>query len=53
MPLDAEPDANGEWMIVGGEDTPVCVYAGLGHRGEKYRSHFATCPEAREWRNKK
>lgn len=55
MPIDVVPDdANGTVVILGGTKGRVCTrselvhYAACGRRF--YRSHFATCPNAREHR---
>jgi hypothetical protein len=45
MPVDAEPVADGEWMLERG----ALVYQGPGPSllpGARYRSHFATCADA-------
>lgn len=46
MPVNAEPDPKGELMII--EHT--ASYAGDAHEGDRYTSHFATCPEAASFR---
>lgn len=51
MPLDADPITGGTFVIVHGQarlagnQTSPAV--------NRYRSHFATCPEAERFRNKK
>lgn len=57
MPLDAEPHAEGTIFILGRRNREVGrVLLGdaleeARERGEAlYRSHFATCPHAEDWR---
>lgn len=61
MPLDADPDNperalqcdDGNIVITRertAEGTPLVRYVGKGPG--RYRSHFATCPEAGTWRKK-
>ena len=57
MPIDAEPVARGNVVIVGTDETltPVVVYLKRGELDEfdkrpRYVSHFATCPQADEHR---
>lgn len=61
MIFDAEPAPDGEWYFEPGPrpDEPRAIGVGrsgalplLGD-GRLYRSHFATCPDAEEWRRKR
>lgn len=51
MPVDAEPTPEGRLKLRRREDGQLGVEVveprGFGRR---YRSHFATCPEANDWR---
>lgn len=56
MPLDAEPDPLGLVEVLdelAGPGTPYAVVHGqqtLLDDGNRYTSHFATCPQAAQWR---
>ncbi|HEY3435634.1 MAG TPA: hypothetical protein VGK41_08270 [Solirubrobacterales bacterium] len=59
-PFNAEPDLKGKWELVerGRQDGPVARYV-KGQDGlpglfesERYTSHFATCPDADQWRKR-
>lgn len=47
MPLNAESSPNGLWVIVNGE---IRRATATDAPGERYTTHFATCPDAREHR---
>lgn len=54
MPLDAEPNSSGNWVIHDpSAPNPDAVRlpndAAAVYKGEKYQSHFETCPEADQW----
>jgi hypothetical protein len=53
MPLDADPDPAGRFVLADG-DPPLAVYVGEGSAarpGEgRYQSHFASCPDSKKWR---
>lgn len=52
MPVDAEPVSNGKFVLEDEEDDEKrrAVYIGEkgGYGGERYSSHFGTCPHAAE-----
>lgn len=50
IPVDAEPVEDGNFHVIAGQ----VVYHLAPAMGEqpKYKSHFATCPEANAWRAK-
>lgn len=55
MPFEAD-QMRGEWVLVNGE----AIHEGAPPRGDtpgdpvpRYTSHFATCPQAGQWRRKK
>jgi hypothetical protein len=54
MPVDAEPSADGNIVLIAPDDPrdePVARIAGLADRTEeRHRSHFVTCPQASSWR---
>lgn len=56
MPVDAEPTAAGLFVLEGDEQDPLAHRlandAAATYTGEKYTSHFATCPNADEFRQK-
>ncbi len=56
MPVDAEPTADGQFVIEGDDHDPLVRRlpndAAATYTGEKHTSHFATCPNADEFRNK-
>jgi hypothetical protein len=59
MPVnpDPDPDGNVELMPPGaGYDTPTAIVHPADQptlwAGERYVSHFATCPEADQWRDR-
>jgi hypothetical protein len=54
MPLDAEPSAAGVFVLEqDGEPKPDAVRlandAAATYTGEKFQSHFETCPDAKRW----
>jgi len=50
MPIDAEPTDAGKFVLEDeGTDTPRALYR-PGANGERFTSHFATCPNAAEHR---
>ena len=55
MPVDAEPDPAGTFVLKYEGSQPVAVYDGmhLDKDPERYTSHFATCPDADEFRKGK
>jgi hypothetical protein len=60
MPVDAEPVADGNVVLEKRWDkkqkefyTAAVTYEPLIHAGQaRYRSHFATCPDAAKWRKR-
>ncbi len=56
MPLDADPTELGTFHIVEGPDAKLEGHhinrspLGLADAGDRYTSHFATCPEAEHFR---
>lgn len=56
MPVDAEPSSEGLFVIEGDEQDPLVRRLpndmAATYTGDKYTSHFATCPNADEFRNK-
>jgi len=55
MPLDAEPVARGAFIFDGDPEEARVVYIGEKdpYRGERYSSHFATCPNAKDFSKEK
>lgn len=51
MIMNYEPDHAGEWQIFNGRIRNV---GGLfdAHEGPRYTTHYATCPQADQWRKK-
>lgn len=49
MPLDAEPCADGNMVVVDGVAFTAYTLDFEQDR-PRYRSHYATCPQAKEWR---
>jgi len=51
MPVDAEPDSAGKFVLEGDGDT---VHARFrpGYSGPRHQSHFSTCPNADQHRRK-
>jgi hypothetical protein len=58
IPLDPEPTATGNLVVVRatygahGELVPVVRYVGADTAGERFVSHFVTCPDADQWRSR-
>jgi hypothetical protein len=56
MPIDADPVPDGNLLILGYEPdgTAVVRYVPPGGDipGDRYRSHFASCPHAGAWRRR-
>lgn len=60
MPIDAEPDANGNlYLATRAVDGAWCASVTTGRQmhylrsiGRAYVSHHATCPQALQWRRK-
>ena len=54
MPLDAEPDPNGNVELVGkGQQQLAIVHAQpTMDGGLRYMPHHATCPDAEQWRRR-
>jgi hypothetical protein len=51
MPVDAEATPLGSLTIETGADgSESAVTIGPEYTGERYVSHFATCPDRRKWR---
>jgi len=59
MPLDPEPDREGEWKVVDGwpSDPPRIVYvppqSRVGLDGQLWRVHWASCPYAEQHRRRR
>lgn len=49
MPLDAEPDPKGQWVIINGRIRRPDAGDDRLHR-PRHTSHFATCVDAPSWR---
>jgi len=56
MPVDAEPTREGLFVLEGDDFSPTVRRlpndAAATYTGEKYTSHFATCPNAEEFRKR-
>jgi len=55
MPFDAQPAADGEWLIAAdlfGDPVAEHVPASLRTGGRLFVSHWATCPAAAEFRRR-
>jgi hypothetical protein len=55
MPLNADPDPAGRFVLAAGAEgePPTAIYVGEqeAREGEpRYVSHFATCPDRKDWR---
>lgn len=51
MPVDPTPAEDGNlWLVKGKGDAPVALKAGDHVQPERYKSHFATCPNADQHR---
>ena len=55
MPLDAVPVEDGNMCIVDGKAHSISsdLFEPMLPQGPRYKSHFATCPQAQKWRKKK
>lgn len=57
LPLDAKPSSAGVFILEGGAHNPVTYRlsndAAATYTGEKYQAHWATCPAADDFRNKR
>ena len=54
MPMNAEPDPEGLWIIEKGRDDALLIrVVPDGWTGNRHTTHFATCPNAKGWRNKR
>lgn len=49
MPIDADPTPNGNLSLVSGVARAYSAEDTKLHR-DRHTSHFATCPDARDWR---
>ena len=53
MPVDAEPTAAGNFLLKDDAPAPLSIrmsnHDAAVYTGEKYESHFGTCPQARSW----
>lgn len=54
MPIDAEPVASGNVALVGrvAHVRRGDLFEPMLPEGPRYQSHFATCPNAKQWRRK-
>lgn len=54
IPLDAEPTPTGNVILCGYGEDVVCRYLKKDepHDGNRYTSHFASCPQAQQWRKR-
>ncbi|HEY6547621.1 MAG TPA: hypothetical protein VI589_06935 [Vicinamibacteria bacterium] len=56
MPLDAEPSSAGNFVLEGDDQDPTTHRlpndAAATYTGDKYTSHFTTCPKARDFSGK-
>lgn len=53
IPLDAEPSSAGNFVLEGDAQDPMTHMADPTYTGDKYTSHFATCPNASNFRGKR
>lgn len=51
MPLDAKPSPNGNMAYAAGETHAYTEADAKLHR-DRYTSHFATCPDHQQWRQR-
>jgi hypothetical protein len=49
MPLDVDPVSNGN-VVIEADGRAAVLPALANYQGEKYVTHFDTCPEAKRWR---
>lgn len=54
MPVDAEPSVDGNLILVGdvAEHVSADQQSALFDGGDRYTSHFSTCPQAKSWRKR-
>jgi hypothetical protein len=54
MPFDACPNPIGQWAVRQPKDgsEALAIYVGAKYSGDRYVSHFATCPDAERFRKK-
>lgn len=54
MPLDLEPVAKGKWIFDGDPEDAKVVWIGEKdpYTGERFESHFGTCPKSQQWSKK-
>lgn len=52
MPIDAEPAGKGPFILEPPEEDPIAVFIGEKdpYTGERFTSHFSTCPNAEQHR---
>ena len=50
MRLDAEPTSAGQYALEYEGETATARRVGEGYTGDRYESHFATCPSADQFR---
>lgn len=50
VPVDEDPVPDGNIVVLGDSDTCQMLKKGEETTKPRYISHFATCPQAREWR---
>jgi hypothetical protein len=48
MPMDAEPVSSGKWVVRDGETVRASYIGDKPYNGDRYSSHFQTCPQAAE-----
>jgi len=53
MPIDPQPTSDGNIVIEGGLAVTLSAERARAYEGEKYISHFATCPMASQFRSQK
>lgn len=52
MPVDAVPVESGTFVKVATQDGSPVMSARHAPEGARYTSHFATCPDAADWRRR-
>ena len=50
MPVDAAVDDGGNLVLVPDGDDPLVLVVGADDTRPRHRPHFATCPDADDWR---
>lgn len=53
IPLDAEPSSAGVWVFEGDPEDGHVMRAPSGYTGDRYESHFRTCPNASDFSTRK